>query len=345
MSRQKDLKNIFLTYPQCPVPPCALIDFVKDLFADNLDCACASQELHQDGNQHLHAFVQLKEKIRLNKEQYSYYFDLNYDDPCYHPNVQSARNVKNVLKYVTKGRFNGAMQDFVEYQMNVGDILSKKSPKHDKVAKLIMEGASVRGCFEAEPGYVGFNLQKVQYLYAWYQNQQLPQLDQWVAPDPAQFGLGSPEAQISEWLRTNVLQPRPPRTPHLMLVGPTKTGKTHLVNQLRNYLRVYDAPVQGPFWAPWEDGKYDLIVMEELHAGWTASDLLRFLDGSPTMLKVHGGLMRKTQNVPVIITTNQEFEYSYRKITQSSLDALKSRVQVVLVERQIDVFPGIIPRL
>lgn len=54
-------------------------------------------------------------------------FDLNYGEPCFHPNVQSARNVKNVVKYVVKGRFNGAMQDFVEHNMSAQALLAKKT--------------------------------------------------------------------------------------------------------------------------------------------------------------------------------------------------------------------------
>jgi len=343
MSRQKDLKNIFLTYPQCPIPPRCLLDFLVDLLKDNLDCCAISQELHQDGNQHLHCFLQLKEKIRLNKEQYSYFFDLNYDDPCYHPNVQSARNVRNVVKYVVKGRFNGAMQDFVEYNMSCGDLLSKKSPKSDKIAKMLNEGKSTNECFELEPGFVGFNLSKILQLQTWLATNKTVPLDPWLElPLP----LAQPELAITEWLNTNIKKKRAPRQEHLMLIGPTKTGKTHLVNQLRNYLRVYDCPVQGPFFAPWTDNMYDLIVMEELHAGWTVSDLLRFLDGSPTILKIHGGLCKKTQNVPVIITTNQPFSRSYKNITDASLEALESRVLMVEIPagRQIDVFPGISPK-
>jgi len=344
-TRQKWLKNIFLTYPQCPIAPRVLLDFLKDLLRENLDCCAISQELHQDGNQHLHAFVQLKERMTLNKDQFSYFFDLNYDDPCYHPNTQAARNVRNVVKYVVKGRFNGAMQDFVEYNMSCEALLAKKSPKADKIVKLMVEGKRLQEVFTAEPGYVGFNLAKFQYLQQWLDTNQSKQLDLWNPLDLSQYQLGSIEHQISTWLNANIKQRRPPRTPHLMLVGPTKTGKTWLVNTLRNYLRVYDCPVQGPYFAPWEDGKFDLIVMEELHAGWTVSDLLRFLDGSPTMLKVHGGLHRKTDNIPIIITSNQRFHQSYKKIADHSLEALETRVEVIELTHQINIFPGIVPKL
>lgn len=303
-----------------------------------------SQELHQDGNEHLHAYVLLKEKIRLNREQYSYWFDLNYDDPCYHPNVQSARSAKNVIKYVIKGKFNGAMQDFVEYNMCAQDVLNKKNPKNGVIAKLLLEGKSVKDCFDAEPGYVGFNLQKVQYLHNWLKTQQVQEKDPWQEIDLNQFELNSPNYQIATWLNNNINKKRVPRTPHLMIVGGTLLGKSLLISKLRNFLNVYRVPAQGPYFPPWEDGKYGLIAMEELRAGWTVSDLLLFLDGSPTVLKIHGSLNHKNDNVPVIITSNQTFEQSYHRVDQASMRALLARVQVIEISEMIDVFPGISPK-
>ena len=171
----------------------------------------------------------MKERITLNKDQFSYFFNLDYDDPCYHPNTQSARNVRNVVNYVVKGRFNGAMQDFVEYNMSAQAVIAKKNPKSDKVAKLLLEGKSIMDCFEAEPGYVGFNLQRVQYLQNWLKTQKPVILDPWVELDPSQYELNSPEHQISIWLNANIKKKRQPRTPHLMLIGPTQTGKTWLI--------------------------------------------------------------------------------------------------------------------
>lgn len=345
MDTRKDLKNIFLTYPQCPVPPCALLDFLKDLLGDNLDCCCISQELHADGNTHLHAFVQLKEKIRLNKDKFSYFFDLNYDDPCYHPNTQAARNVKNVVQYVVKGRFNGAMQDFIEYNMSCEALLKKKAPKSDTIAKLLVSGKSVKEAFDQEPGYVGFNLDKVQKLHAWLKEVNQPQvpLQQWQLLDLAQYELNSPAFEIALWLNTNIHARRPARTRHLMIIGPKRMGKSYLVRSLKNFLKVYICPVKGPYYSPWEDGKYGLIHMEELHAGWQCSDLLHFLDGSEILLKVHGSFNRKTDNVPIIITTNQDFRTSYKNISDTLIEALEDRVTVVRITDPLDVFPGLVP--
>ena len=41
------------------------LDFLQDLLKDNLDCCCISQELHQDGNQHLHAFCAIEREDPL----------------------------------------------------------------------------------------------------------------------------------------------------------------------------------------------------------------------------------------------------------------------------------------
>jgi len=292
----------------------------------------------------LHAFVQLKEKIRLNKEQFSYYFDLNYDDPCYHPNTQAARNVKNVVNYVVKGRFNGAMQDFVEYNMSAQAVIAKKNPKNEVIAKLMLEGKSVKDCLDAEPGYVIMNLQKIQYAHSWLKTQQTTEKDPWQELDLNQFELNSPNYQIATWFNNNINKKRVPRTPHLMIVGGTLLGKSLLISKLRNYLNVYRVPAQGPYFPPWEDGKYGLIAMEELRAGWTVSDLLLFLDGSPTVLKVHGALNYKNDNVPVIITSNQRFDQSYKNVDQASMRALNARIQLVEISEMIDVFPGISPK-
>jgi len=303
-----------------------------------------SQEMHQDGGLHLHAYVKLKEKIRLNAEQFSYFFDLNYDDPCYHPNAQAAKNVRKVVGYIVKGRFTGTMLDFVEFNMSAQDVIAKKNPKNTIVAKLLIEGKSIKDCFDAEPGYVGFNLHKVQYLDTWLKTQRMPQLDPWNEIDLNQFELNSPNYQIATWLNANIMKKRIPRTPHLMIVGGTLLGKSLLISKLRNFLKVYECPVQGPYYPPWEDGKYNLIVMEELHAGWTVSDLLRFLDGSPITLKTYGALNVKKDNVPIIITSNQTFDQSYKRVNADSMTALNARVQLVEISELIDVFPGISPK-
>lgn len=339
------IAKLFLTYPQCPVPPVALQDQLLSIFPNNVERMCISQELHRDGNPHLHAYVQLIDRVHINKEKFAWFFDLDYgEEGTWHPNVQKARSERAVVRYVVKGLLGGAMQDLVEWPAPFSQgVLAKKGAKHDAVVALMQQGKRLQEVFLTEPGYVGFNLAKFQYLQTWMDSNQKTTLDPWPVLDVGQYPPNTCTSAVATWLATNILKPRPPRTPHLMMIGGTGKGKSYLIDTLRNYLRVYDCPVMGPYYAPWEDGKYDLIIMEELHAGWTASELLRFLAGSPITLKVHGGLNQKKQNVPIIITANQRFYQSYKNIATATLAALESRVLEVDVDSRLDVFPGIIP--
>jgi len=345
MARQHFLKHIFLTYAQCPVPPVALLDHLKCDF--DIERICISQETHQDGNPHLHCYMEVKERLVLNKTQFATAFDLDYDIEGYwHPNVQAARNKRKVIEYVCKGLTNGNISDFIEWPSPFSAAaMAKKAPKNDKIAKLIIDGKSVKEAFDEEPGFVGFNLDKVMKLHSWYQlnSQPVVQLQQWQLLDLAQYPLNSPAYAIALWLNTNIHAQRPSRTKHLMLIGPTQLGKSYLIRCLKNFLRPYICPNEGPYFAPWENGKYDFIALEELHAGWKLQTLLLFLDGCPMNLKVHGGFNFKNENVPVIITTNQSFRESYKNSQHAVLEALESRVTIVNLFEQLDVFPGLIP--
>ena len=255
--------------------------------------------------------VLLKEKIRLNKEQYSYYFDLNYDDPCYHPNVQAARAAKNVIKYVIKGKYNGAMQDFVEWNMSAEQVVNGKTPKNSIIAKMVIEGKSLKEIHDAEPAYVGYNLQKIRYYMDWYRSQRQETKDPWQEIDLSQFELNSPNYRISKWLNDNIKKPMLPRTRHLMLVGPTLLGKSLLISKLRNYLRVYDFPIQPPYLPEWDDGNCDMVSMDDLRPGWTMSFLLNFLGGAPMWIRDYGRQVMKHINIPTIITCNRTFHQMY----------------------------------
>jgi len=343
-----NLINIFLTYSQCEVPPVALKDHLLSLLHDNIERMCISQELHQDGQPHLHAFVKLNNPIRLRPQVFATFFDLDYDqDGYWHPNVQKARNNNKVIGYVVKGLSNGTIQDLIEWPHPfVAAVLAKKNPKSDTVAKMIIEGKSILECFQAEPGYVGFNLQKTQYLEQWYKTvmRPAPILDPWQELDLAQYQLNSPEYDIASWLNRNLFKDREARLPHLMIVGPTQIGKSYLIRCLKNFCRVYKCPNKGQFYSQWDDNKFDLIHMEELHAGWPLSELLLFLDGQEIDLKVHNGFNHKEKNVPIIITSNQTFRQSYKNVPDHTLEALIARVEYVYTDRRIDVFPDLVPR-
>ena len=212
------------------------------------------------------------------------------------------------------------MQDFVEHNMSCGDLLAKKSPKSDKIAKMLKEGKAINDCFEIEPGFVGFNLSKVLQLQTWLATSKTVPLDPW---SELPLPLAQPELAITEWLNTNIKKTTPsPATPDVDWTDSNwQDSLSECAPQLPESLRL---PGSRSIFCPL-DGQ---PVRLNCYGGTPCRlDRLRspeILDGSPTMLKIHGGLCKKTQNVPIIITTNQPFSRSYKNITTASLEALES---------------------
>lgn len=86
-------KNVFLTYPQCET-------LTKEaLYKAAIEWGCVSgtigEETHQDGGRHLHAVFAFDRKRHIRSERF-------FDVGGYHPNIQSARNVKAVREYCEK---------------------------------------------------------------------------------------------------------------------------------------------------------------------------------------------------------------------------------------------------
>lgn len=62
-----------------------------------------AQEAHEDGNNHIHAWLQLDRKVNIGDPNL-------FNIQNYHPNMQGVRSNKDVVKYVTKdGNFVSSM--------------------------------------------------------------------------------------------------------------------------------------------------------------------------------------------------------------------------------------------
>lgn len=91
---QLQAKNFFLTYPQANnLEIEELHNFLKSL--DHVGKVVVSKEEHEEEGIHFHALVGFSKKI---KKRDMKYFDILGN----HPNIQSARNTKDVFNYVIK---------------------------------------------------------------------------------------------------------------------------------------------------------------------------------------------------------------------------------------------------
>ena len=90
-------KSWFLTYPKCPVGKTLAMELLKS--KRPVKGMVVASEKHEDGSPHLHAFILLKSRYDCTN---CHFWDINVGDEVYHPNVQSCRNIDDVVKYIKK---------------------------------------------------------------------------------------------------------------------------------------------------------------------------------------------------------------------------------------------------
>jgi len=147
------------------------------------------------------------------------------------------------------------------------------------------------------------------------------------------------EMQIMTWLNLNIKEPRDFRQTQLYIYGPPKMGKSTLIRNLNNYLSIYYVPRDdGEFCDEYEDGIYDLIVLDEFTNKKTMQWMNQLLDGQTCYLKKKGGQILKKDNLPVIILSNFSLEQNYPRLNESGmLEPLISRLKIVNVQSFINV--------
>lgn len=91
-------KAFFITYPQCPILPKSIVEFCAT--KGSITYAIGVQELHEDGNPHLHVLVIYADKLTVRTPTF-------FDHEEHHPNVQSARDRKAVQDYIKKSNPEG----------------------------------------------------------------------------------------------------------------------------------------------------------------------------------------------------------------------------------------------
>nr|WNI04728.1 C1 [Bindweed mottle virus] len=133
-------KNVFITYAQCPLPKQRIMDFLSLFFNSlNILYICVAEELHQDGNPHLHSIIQLGSKCDIKNCRI---LDITENDIVYHPSIEAMHSPASARKYIQKDG------NFIE----AGAFSSRRrSPAKDPQAewRLILEQANDENTFFA----------------------------------------------------------------------------------------------------------------------------------------------------------------------------------------------------
>nr|CCI79627.1 Replication [Chickpea chlorotic dwarf virus] len=105
-------KYVFLTYPKCSSQRDDLFEFLWEKLTPFLIFFLGvASELHQDGTTHYHALVQLDKRPCIRDPSF-------FDFEGNHPNIQPARNSKQVLDYISKDGDIKTRGDFRDHKVS-----------------------------------------------------------------------------------------------------------------------------------------------------------------------------------------------------------------------------------
>lgn len=336
-------KNLFLTFPQCDYPLQDFCQKVKDFFAEKgfqIIKGVASQENHQDGNKHLHLYVNLDKQCQTKRANY---FD-SLVCPPKHPNIVSRLRggASKTIQYIIKDGNYQALPDSNSFDLDayLEASSNKKSTKISLIVEMIERGErSLDEIDNEHPEYVALHKRSLQEYLAFrvlkdrrQSRVQAQQADFRVSP--ASGHMNSFNRDLASWLNQNIRTPmeRPHRTAQLWLRAAPATGKTSLIKFLEREftLSIYHWPKDEKWWDNYEDGCYDLIVLDEYKAHKKITELNPILSGDTTPLSRRGAPpILKKENLPVMILSNFLPQECYHKATPLQLAPLLSRLTVI----------------
>jgi len=123
-------KRVFLTYPQCgELSKERLEVFIRD--DRHALWYCIGLEQHEDGGNHLHAYVEFADKLNVRDAKY-------FDVDGKHPNIQPVRKPAAVLRYVQKGGdFIGNCEALSKTRIAYGEIINSCSNAGEFLAGVV----------------------------------------------------------------------------------------------------------------------------------------------------------------------------------------------------------------
>lgn len=327
---QLKAKRLFLTFPQCSVTKEQAQERLLSKFPEELTWYIIAEEAHADGTPHLHLALEFKQEFSTRKTEF---FDFVGGK---HGNYQAMKNQRKCVQYVVKGG------KYVVHGLDVDALMKKKDGKSAFVAKSVLDGKTIDEINSEDPGFFMMNKRKIEEYAAWcsVRKEKKNKLEWNGIPEGDIMDMDSEaDKEISTWLNLNIRKPRDLRQEQLYIYGPPQMGKTSLIEHLSKYLNIYHVPRDEDFYDGYEDGVYDLCVMDEFKHSKTMQWLNAFLDGQVVTLRQKGKQLVKKDRLPVIVLSNYTLEQNYKKLFElGHLGPLVTRFKVVEVKEFISVF-------
>nr|BAS69604.1 replicase protein [Jatropha leaf curl virus] len=231
-------KNIFLTYPKCPLSKETVLDLLRNIScpSDKLFIRVA-QEKHEDGSLHIHALIQFKGKARFRNARH---FDLihPHSSSQFHANIQGARSSSDVKSYIEK---DGDYIDWGFFQIDGRSARGGQQTANDAAAEALNSGSA-----DAALAIIREKMPR-DYIFQYHNLKSnlerifTPHRVDYVSPYPLSSFDRVPE-ELEIWASENVVDSAArPFRPISMFRGDSRTGR-HVGSSLgpHNYLCVTD---------------------------------------------------------------------------------------------------------
>lgn len=320
-------KMIALTYPQC--------DYDKEKAKTILEGICskwgpnvvvAQEQHHTSDGLHLHAFIQCDQPLSTRDERF---FDIVDGNKRWHPNISVVKCSPAYMKYITKSDKQPAttlgfnIEKYVEAKEN------KKVSISSKIVEAVREGATLRDIRNNFGGFMLLHQKQVaDFISKTRDDVRLHEATlKWkkVLRFDGETHYTFTNAQIAGWLNDHLLIEHKFRGMNLWVKGPTKCGKTSLVQNLINLgCQVFTVNNETEFF----DGINDdtqLIVFDEFKAQKKITTMNGICDGHNCRLNIKGGTYEVNRPIPVLILSNFTCQEAYHKSDQEHLKTLLGR--------------------
>jgi len=345
---QQNSKNYGLTFSQYTDVKKDMWNRIKGKLGPAVEWCMIASEKHEDGSPHMHLMLAFKQSKRFTTAKWG-----DFIAEGNHGNYVTLPKPGDVARWCRYLEKEGDWELFGDITPNLYETFcsenanSKSAPlaKNKMVwmrltealqGGLTLEQAAVSEDFKST---VAQNVKKLKEYVNFMRSIQLPidPLDNYrhlstsTPPEQWTYGLH----YLLYWFnhRDHLLNTeRPIRARQLYVVAPFGAGKTTLITSLASKLRIYFMP-QEDFYCTWEDGKYDLCVIDEFHGNKPVGFLNSWLDGSHLQLKVKGGqTYLKKHNIPTIVFSNFDLDTCYAKAlaeNKSITAPLKDRFEII----------------
>lgn len=331
-SFQCKAKQFLLTIPQDGTPLAAISDALNQELGNKLRFAVISAELHLDGSPHRHLYLQFREVFRLSNATR---FDFLTGQHC---NIQKVGKTHSdqvrACRYVMKDKefvLLNITQAELDLELEMKSSGGTKVTPSAEIVNALRAGTTVSTVLKNFPAQGLLNLKKIQDYANFLAGEKLKiktkRFKEMKIKENRTFLTRpqdvAPLQQVCDWFNQNIFKDdRPIRTPQLWLYGPPGIGKSSLIAQLSECLKLYLVPAED--WDCGYEDDLDLAVLDEFTGYKTLYWMNRFLDGSQMPLKKKGmaATAIKTKNIPVLVLSNNTPQDVYKEAASKGLAAL-----------------------